>query len=60
MKTEKCQEEAAFIDFKRKRVEGMQQKMPSKLSYQDRLFSAMANEFIYSSACPPFRTFRDR
>ena len=56
---EKCQEESAFIDSKLKIVGGMQQKNPSKLSYQDRWFSAMANDFICSLAYPTFRNFRD-
>ena len=59
MNTEQCQEEADCADFKRKRAGGLQQKMTSKLSYQDRCFSAMANYFICSSAHPQFRTFRD-
>ena len=53
------QEEDYCADSKRKRGGGMQQKIPSKLSYQDRCFSSMANYCICSSAYPRFRTNRD-
>ena len=59
IKTEQFQEEAVSTESKQKRGGVTPQKIPSKLSYQDRFFSSMANYFIYSSAYPPFNTFRD-
>ena len=56
---EQHQVEATSAESKRKRGGGMQQKIPSKFSYQDMFFSSMANYFIYSSAYPPFNTFGD-
>ena len=59
IKAEQCQEEISCAGSKRKRIGDVQQKMHSKLSYQDRCYSPMTNYFIFSLACPPFVTFRD-
>ena len=58
IKTEHHQEEVT-LGSKRKRAGGMHQNIHSKLSYEDRCYSAMANYFICSSECLLFRTFRD-
>ena len=52
-------QEEANMQSKLKRGGGMQQKIPSKLSYHDRCFSSIANCFICSSSYSRLNTFRD-
>ena len=57
-KNRKYQEEVA-LGSRRKSVGSMQLKMQSKLTYQDRCYSAIAQCFMFSPAHPLFRTFRE-
>ena len=44
--------------IKGNRITYLQQKLPSALSCQDELFSAMVNCFLYCTSCPEFEIFR--
>ena len=59
IKAETCQYEQGVTSSTTKRKRGVQQKIASKLSYEDRCFSAQDYFFIYSPSCPSFRTFVD-
>ena len=43
----------------KRKIGAVQQKLPSRLSYQGTFFSSMAHLFICSSSHPPFNVFRD-
>ena len=60
IKSENFQVELGASTMQTKRERGTShQKLPSKLSYQEKFHSWMAHFFICSSSCPPFNAFRD-
>ena len=44
---------------KKWKIDGVQQKLPSKINYHDRRSISIAHFFICSSSCPYFHAFRD-